>query len=40
MENKEEIIKKILNKKNIDKLEKFTTIVNNDKPFLKKKIIK
>lgn len=36
MENKEEIIKKILNKRNIDKLENFTTIVNDDKPFFEK----
>lgn len=33
MENKEKIIKQILNKKNIDKLENFTTIVNNNIPF-------
>ena len=36
MENKEKIIKEILNKKNIGKLENYTTIVNNNIPFFEK----
>lgn len=36
MENKEKIIKEILNKKNISKLENYTIIVNNNIPFFEK----